>query len=45
MASASRVLRRAVEKGVLSGGGRFQPKGLAARAHAAQMLKNFLENG
>ena len=37
----------AVENGVMSGrgGGVLDPKGLATRAQAAQMLKNFLKNG
>ena len=34
----------AVEQGIMRGnGGRLDPKGLATRAHAAQILKNFIE--
>ena len=34
----------AVEQGIMRGnGGRLDPKGLATRAHTAQMLKNFIE--
>lgn len=35
----------AVEQGIMRGnGGRLDPKGLATRAHTAQMLKNFIES-
>ena len=44
---AQEALRWAVEKGVMNGktGGVLDPKGLATRAQAAQMLRNFMENG
>lgn len=44
---ASDPLRWAVERGVLGGygDGRLDPGGPATRAQAAEMLKNFLENG
>ena len=43
---ALEALRWAVENGVLNGygDGRLNPKGLATRAQAAQILKNFLEH-
>ena len=42
---ALEALRWAVENGVVSGkgGGILAPQGLATRAQAAQMLKNYLE--
>lgn len=44
---AREALCWAVEHGIIHGGsgGTLDPKGLATRAQAAQMLKNFLENG
>ncbi len=43
---ALEALRWAVENGILNGcaDGRLGPRGQAARAQAAQMLKNFIEN-
>ena len=43
---ADGMRRWAVENGVVNGksGGILDPKGLATRAEAAQMLKNFLNN-
>lgn len=43
---AREALRWAVESGVMSGksGGVLDPQGLATRAQAAQMLKNYLKN-
>ncbi len=43
---AREALCWAVERGVMSGraGGILDPKGIATRAQAAQMLKNYLEN-
>lgn len=39
------ALRWVVEKGILKGlgNGKLNPKGLAARAQAVQMLKNYFE--
>lgn len=39
-------MRRAAERGILNGcgDGRLNPGGLATRAQAAQMLKNFMKN-
>ena len=46
-AHARNAVSWAVESGVMSGrgGGILDPKGYATRAQAAQMLRNFLENG
>lgn len=46
-AYAREALVWAVQSGVMSGkgGGVLEPKGLATRAQAASMLRNFLENG
>ena len=42
---AREAMNWAVENGIMQGsGGKLDPKGNATRAHAAQMLKNFLEN-
>ena len=42
---ALEAMRWAVEQGILSGtgSGQLSPRGLATRAQAAQMLKNFIE--